>query len=246
MYLAVNIKNRMVIMKQEELVEAIVNEVKRVLALRGIQVQAGKSASSATQASVPAAAPVSVESGARDLTGMRVITQKDLEGLSGATVAIAKKAVVTPLAYDYAREKGITLKKVEAPSGQNLQASVSTAQIGSIALTVAPDFPGDSMVVKKFLSSRGFIVKEITGRKYEEAVKVLADSISRGQADLGVCIEKSGMEGPIFANRNSKVRAVHCRDTFDARAARVDIGANIVVLSAASNPEAVISGFTGI
>ena len=233
-------------MKQDELVDAIVNEVKRVLALRGIQVQAGKPAFTAPQASVPAAAPVSVESGARDLTGMRVITQKDLEGLSGAVVAIAKKAVVTPLAYDYAREKGITLKKVEAPSGQNSQTSVSTAQIGSIALTVAPNFPGDSAVVKRFLVTRGFTVKEITGRNYEEAVKGLADSVSRGQTDFGVCVEKSGMEGPIFANRNSKIRAVHCRDTFDARAARIDIGANIVVLSVASNPEAVISGFIGI
>lgn len=233
-------------MKQDELVDAIVNEVKRVLALRGIQVQAGKPAVSTPQASVPVAAPVSVESGARDLTGMRVITQKDLEGLSGVVVAIARKAVVTPLAYDYAREKGITLKKVEAPSGQNPNASVSTAQIGAISLTVAPGFPGDSSVVKKFLIARGFTVKEITGRNYEEAVKGLADSVSRGQTDFGVCVEKSGMEGPIFANRNSKVRAVHCRDTFDARAARIDIGANIVVLSAASNPEAVISGFTGI
>jgi hypothetical protein len=32
----------------------------------------------------------------------------------------------------------------------------------------------------------------------------------------------------------------------DARAARVDIDANIIVLDSTSNPEAIISGFTGL
>ena len=233
-------------MKQEELVESIVNEVKRVLALRGIQVASDNSGTPVPAFKAPLSVPVAPQSGAHDLTGLRVITQKDLESLKGTTVSIAKKAVITPLAVDYAREKGITLKKVEAPSGQNPQSSVSTAHFGRVALAVAPDFPGDSMFVKRFLISKGLDVKEISGSKYENSIYTLAEFVAGGQVDFGVCVERSGMEAPIYANRNQKIRAVHCRDTFDARSARVDIGANVVVINAGCNPEAVISGFIGL
>jgi ribose 5-phosphate isomerase RpiB len=116
----------------------------------------------------------------------------------------------------------------------------------TVALAVSPDFPGDSMVVNKFLASKGFLINDVSGKSYESAVNSLTDAVASGMSGFGVCVERTGMKGPIFANRNRNIRAVHCRETLDARSARVDIGANVIVLDSVSNPEAVIGGFIGL
>ena len=235
-------------MNQDELIEAILKEVKRVLALRGIPVTSSPAAS--TSAVSPAApAPVTGVTeqtvGSRDMAGKQVITQRDLESFKGQSIAISKKAVITPLAIDYAKEKGITINRmnqvaVPKGGGGDRQPTVTAA------LAVAPDFPSDSMVVKNFLVSKSVQVKEFSGKSYETAVNNLANAVSSGAVNFGICVEKTGMLGPIYANRNKNIRAVHCRETFDARAARVDIGANVIVLDSVSSPEAVISGFMGL
>ena len=239
-------------MNRDELVDAIIREVKNVLALRGVTVApstpsytAGKKARGI---SVPSKSVQTVKNtqsvGSSDLTGKQIITQKDLEGHGGKSITVRKNAVITPLAYDYAREKDISLNKVEQPVVSGGSAG-KTQSVINVSLAVAPDFPGDSSVVKQFLQSKGFNVKEITGKSHEAAVSSLGTSVSSGTSDFGICIERTGMEAPIYANRNKKIRAVHCRETLDARAARVDLGANVIVIDSLSNPEAVISGFIG-
>jgi len=157
---------------------------------------------------------------------------------------VTKKAILTPLAVDYAREKGITITR-SADAVASTPGAASQPVV-TAALAVASDFPDDAMFVSKFLASKGFQVRQFTGKSYESAVADLAKAVSSGASNFGVCVERTGMEGPIYANRNKGVRAVHCRETLDARAARVDIGANIIVLGSGSNPEAVIAGFIGL
>ena len=235
-------------MNQDELIEAIIKEVKRVLALKGVEIAsspASLSPAGSPASAAPASDVIDKSVGSRDMAGKQVITQKDFETLQGQSITVSKKAVITPLAFDYAKEKGITITRVDqAPltksDGGNMQPVVT------VALAVAPDFPGDSMVVKKFLASKNIQIKEFSGKSYESAVNNLANAVSSGAASFGVCVEKAGMLGPIYANRNKNIRAVHCRETFDARAARVDIGANVIVIDSVSNPEAVISGFMGL
>jgi ribose 5-phosphate isomerase RpiB len=116
----------------------------------------------------------------------------------------------------------------------------------TVALVVSSNFTGDKGVVTKLLSDMGFRVNDVSGQGYESAVKKLAAAVVSGGSHFGICIENSGMEGPIFANRNDKARAVHCRSTIEARAARIDYGANVIVIDAASDPSAVIQGFCGM
>ena len=235
-------------MNQDELIKAIIKEVKKVLALKGVEVAsspASISPAGSPATAAPAPGVIDQSLGSRDMSGKQVITQKDLEPLQGQSITVSKKAVITPLAIDYAREKGIAITKVDqAPEkksgGGNLQSVVT------VALAVAPDFPSDSMVVKNFLASKGVQINEFSGKSYETAVNNLTNAVSSGAASFGVCVEKAGMLGPIYANRNKNIRAVHCRETIDARAARVDIGANVIVIDSVSNPEAVISGFMGL
>jgi len=235
-------------MNQDELVKAIIKEVKRVLALKGVEVAsspASMSPSGSPAAAAPAPGVIDQSFGSRDMAGKQVITQKDIETIHGQSITVSKKAVITPLAIDYAKEKGITITKVdqspETKSGGGNMQSVVT-----VALAVAPDFPVDSTKVKIFLASKGVQIKEFSEKSYETAVNNLTNAVSSGAAIWGICVEKTGMLGPIFANRNKNIRAVHCRETFDARAARVDIGANVIVIDSVSSPEAVISGFMGL
>lgn len=246
-------------MNKDELIEAIIKEVKRVLAERGISVspvpgetlyQAETSpVKQPLPASVGTAQPASPQSdymiGSRDLTGKQVITQKDLETYRGTAIRVTRNAVITPLAVDYAREKGITITRVHETTAA-AGVKVPAPETVGVALVFAPDFPGDRGIVNAILSGKGFKISDFSEQNYESAVKKLSNAVVSGSVHFGVCIERSGMEGPIHANRNPRIRAVHCRATFDARAARVDYGANVIVIDSTSDPDAVISGFSGL
>jgi hypothetical protein len=238
-------------MNRDELVEAIIKEVKNVLALRGVTIAPSGSAVGSKPSTVtspakyvrPANNTQSV--GSSDLTGKQIVSQRDLEGLDGQSITVRKNAVITPLAFDYAREKGISLNKVEQPVVNRSSAGTGQPAV-NVSLAVAPDFPGDCSVVRNFLQSKGFNIKEVTGKSYEAAVTSLGTSVSSSSSDFGICVEKTGMQAPIYANRNKNIRAVHCKETMDARAARVDLGANVIVIDSTSNPEAALSGFIGL
>ncbi len=245
-------------MNQSDLIEAVVKEVRRVLAERGISVAPVSGGTAQTPSvsakpspkvfsqAVPSASPSSDSAiGSSDLTVKQVSVQRDIEGVTNSIIRVTKKAVITPLATDYAKSKGIKIERIEG-SPVISDGFVSSQSTVAVALTVSPDFSGDSGIVNSLLKSKGFQIRNFSERTYETAVKKLCGSVASGAVQFGVCIEKTGMEGPIHANRNTKIRAVHCRGTIDARAARVDYNANVIVIDSASDPDAVISGFTGI
>lgn len=245
-------------MDKNDLIESIIKEVKRVLTERGISVEASpQSASSpasvspvkqsqATPSGLPQPAAVADNTvGSRDMTGKQVITQKDLETFRDTSIRVTKKAVITPLAFDYAREKGITITRVEESSAAANNKLPATETV-AVALVISPDFPGNRVIVTSILNGKGFDIRDLSGQNYETAVKKLSDTVVSGGAHFGVCIEKTGMEGPIHANRNPAVRAVHCRTDICSRAARVDYNANVIVIDSTSDPDAVISGFCGM
>ena len=256
-------------MNRDELIETIIKEVKRVLAERGVSVapasggtiargslsEGGSAQDSSSLMQKPSAVPVTTPQpgisgvngtfGCRDLTGKQIITQKDLEKYTGVSIEVTRQAVITPLAFDYAKAKGISIKRVEKQAvTTNNPAPVM--ENGVVALVAAYNFPGDNRVVNTILTMKGFQIREFAGHSYEAAVKKLSHAVASGSVHFGICIEKTGMEGPIHANRNPKINAVHCRDTYEARAARIDYGANVIVIDSISDPEAVISGFCGI
>ena len=141
-------------MNRDELVEAIIKEVKRVLTLRGISVSSSVSSSpdvSSTSA-VSTTDKVIQSVGSSDLTGKQIITQKDLEAFKGQSITVSKKTVITPLAFDYMREKGITITRIEQPAIDKGY-SGNTQPLVNVGLVVEPDFPGDNMIVKKILES---------------------------------------------------------------------------------------------
>jgi len=238
-------------MNQQELVEAVIKEVKRVLALRGIQIDAAPQRTVAAKPEKSLSGPSVIKSPERsnsaagsDLTGKQVIVVKDIQGLEGGVLHVSRKAVITPMAIDYLREKRVTLERVDIQQKKETKLSAPGAVM--VGLAVSPDFPGNSGMLNSLLASKGLQVVEFKGQSYEAAIDSLGNAIASGAVLFGVCLENTGMLAPIHANRNRSVRAVHCRDMYEARAARVDIGANVVALDAHSDPEYVIAGFLGL
>jgi len=231
-------------MNQQELVETVLREVKRALAERGLTIGSAPATKPAASAVSPGPVPKAADSGGSDLTGKLVITLKDIQAVRGGTVNVARTAVITPMAVDYTREKGINIVRIETARRREAESAVSGA--ATVGLAVCSDFSGGGATVRSVLEAKGFAVREFTGPTYEAAVAGMCAAVASGAAAFGVCLEQTGMQGPIHANRNRTIRAVHCRDTFEARAARVDIGANVVALDSRSDPVGVISGFTGI
>jgi ribose 5-phosphate isomerase RpiB len=216
-----------------------------VLAQRGIETGGG---SAPVAAATPNAAVHTISAGTSaigttDLTGRQVITQKDLAALSNTTITVAKRSVISPLALDFAREKQILINRID-PSPQSTGSAAGPS--ATVAVAVSPDALADINTVNALCASKGMQVRKISENSYEQAVKSLAAAVASGAAQFGVCIEKSGIEGPIFANRNDNVRAVHCRTVAEARAARVEYQANVLVIGAGSDPRAVAAAFCGL
>jgi hypothetical protein len=237
-------------MNQDELIEAVVKEVKRVLALKGVQVapapekkQVAPGRAVNPQAKAAKVMPEAAL-GDSDMTGKQVIILKDLLKIPGNSVRVARKAVITPMALDYIREKGIAIVQVDVTENKIKLPSISGAVM--VGLAVSPGFPGNSGILHSILAAKGFQVREFSGPSYETAVKNMCSAVASGTAQFGICLEKTGLEGPVHANRNQVIRAVHCRGIHEARAARVDIGANVIVLDSAGDPEEIVSGFTGL
>ena len=67
---------------------------------------------------------------------------------------------------------------------------------------------------------------------YPDFGDALARAILDGRAGRGVLVCGTGIGISIAANRHKGIRAAHCRDTTDARFARLHNDANVIALGA--------------
>ncbi len=81
---------------------------------------------------------------------------------------------------------------------------------------------------------RGFTVRDLgtdteSSCDYPDFAHAVADAVARGEG-LGVLVCGTGIGMSIAANRNPKVRAALCADTFSARMTRMHNDANVLCL----------------
>jgi ribose 5-phosphate isomerase B len=67
---------------------------------------------------------------------------------------------------------------------------------------------------------------------YPDFGDALARAITEGKATKGILVCGTGIGIAIAANRHKGIRAAHCRDTTDARYARLHNDANVIALGA--------------
>ena len=158
----------------------------------------------------------------RDLTDRTLITEEDIRSAAaGGTLRIGDKALVTPLAQDLARERHITLERVQRP----------------LRIAIGADHGGFEMkeALKKVLEEMNCAYQDLgtestTAVDYPDFAQAVAQAVARKTCDLGIMIDGAGIGSCMVANKIPGIRAAMCYDEASARNSREHNGANVLTL----------------
>ena len=162
-----------------------------------------------------------------DERGKQVITEHELRAISlGDTLRIDEGAIITPLASDLARERGVTIERVRRRTA---------ARRHRIAL--GADHGGFEMkeLIKRVLADLGhdfqdFGTHSTEAVDYPDYAHAVARAVARGVCDLGIVVDGAGIGSCMVANKVPGVRASLCYDEASARNSREHNGANVLTL----------------
>jgi ribose 5-phosphate isomerase B len=161
-----------------------------------------------------------------DERGKRVITEHELrQTAAGDTVRIDDGAIITPLAADLARERGVQIERVRRRSSRRLR------------IAVGADHGGFEMKeeLKRVLADLGhdsqdFGTHSTEAVDYPDYAHMVARAVARGTCNVGIIIDGAGIGSCMTANKVPGVRAAMCYDAASARNSREHNGANVLTL----------------
>jgi ribose 5-phosphate isomerase B len=162
----------------------------------------------------------------RGKRGREVVTS---EGLAltpdGGVVRVPDGAIVTPLAEDEAKRRGIVLDR-----------SLSS---GRQCVAVGSDHGGFALKkdVVAWVGELGhqaidFGTRDENPVDYPDFARAVAEAVASGQCQLGIVIDGAGIGSAIAANKVPGVRAATCCDAAMAKNAREHNFANVLSLGA--------------
>jgi ribose 5-phosphate isomerase B len=162
-----------------------------------------------------------------DERGKTVITEHELRAASaGDTLRVDERAIITPLAEDLARERGVVIERARRrTAGRRLRVAMGA------------DHGGYEMKeeLKRVLSDLGHDFQDF-GTHSSEAVDypdfahLVARAVARGTCDAGIMIDGAGIGSCMAANKVPGVRAAMCYDEATARNSREHNGATVLTL----------------
>ena len=162
-----------------------------------------------------------------DERGKRVITEREIRQADpGDTLRIDESALITPLAEDLVRERGIKIERARRRSAASRQKIALGADHGGFEMKEA---------LKLVLADLGHDYQDF-GTHSSEAVDypdyahTVARAVSRGTCGLGIMIDGAGIGSCMVANKVPGVRAAMCYDEASARNSREHNGANVLTL----------------
>jgi ribose 5-phosphate isomerase B len=176
-----------------------------------------------------------------------IITEADARTLEiGATVELAPKGHVTPLARDTLKARRITV--LTAGADQSLPNDLApTSDVRRVC--IGSDHTGLAMkkALVQHLRGRGLNVTDVgtdttEAVDYPDIAAAVALAVSRREADAGIVIDGAGIGSAIAANKVRGVRAAMCTDETIARYSREHNGANVMTLGSTllDGPDAAI------
>jgi ribose 5-phosphate isomerase B len=162
-----------------------------------------------------------------DERAKHVITENEIRpAAAGDTLRIDEDAMLTPLAQDLVRERGIQIERVRRRRA---------AQKRRIAL--GADHGGFEMKeqIKSLLADLGhdyqdFGTHSTDAVDYPDYAHLVARAVAGGTCDLGIVVDGAGIGSCIAANKVPGVRAAMCYDEGSARNSREHNGANVLTL----------------
>ena len=166
--------------------------------------------------------------------GSELVTVDDLAHIArGGELVLRPGAVVTPLAEDAARERGIRLVE-----------RATVKDTGRLRIAVGSDHGGfrTKAVVLDELRRLGHVAFDLGTRDenavdYPDYAAAVGEAVANGQADLGIVLDGAGIGSAIAANKLAGIRAATCWDTQSAANAREHNHANVLCLGAKMLPE---------
>jgi ribose 5-phosphate isomerase B len=162
-----------------------------------------------------------------DERGKQVITESEIRAAThGDTVRIDEGALITPLALDLARERGIEIERVRRRSGVRRQRIALGADHGGYEMKEA---------IKRVLADLGhdfqdFGTHSTDAVDYPDYAHAVGRAVARGACDLGIVVDGAGIGSCMAANKVPGVRAAMCYDETTARNSREHNGANVLTL----------------
>lgn len=182
-----------------------------------------------------------------------IITEADARMIEpGATVRLAARGHITPLALDTLRERRVTVIGEDdrvTPPGASLVPAADPRRIA-----IGSDHSGVDLKahLTRWLRGRGLQVQDVgtygtAAADYPDTAAAVATLVARREADAGIVIDGAGLGSAIAANKVAGVRAAMCLNETLARYSREHNGANVLALGAtlvsAADAEAIVRRF---
>jgi len=169
------------------------------------------------------------------MDGARVITEADVlaaEESGAKSLRVAERAIVTPLAQDALREKGISLQVgVEDAAPETPRTSASDR------IALGADHGGYELkeAIKKALTEEGRKVKDVgtfstQSVDYPDFAVQVAEAVASGECGTGIIVDGSAFASAMVANKVPGILAAACWDVFTAKVAREHVNANVLTL----------------
>lgn len=156
------------------------------------------------------------------------------------TVAVPPGALVTALARDTARDRGlefVTESPNAAPSRPDAAASRATTEAPAKTIAIGCDHAGFEVkaALVAHAQSLGWTVTDLGTAStesvdYPDFAFAVARSVHLGRAARGLMIDGVGVGSAMVANKVPGVRAALCPDVFSAFNARAHNDANVLTL----------------
>jgi ribose 5-phosphate isomerase B len=162
-----------------------------------------------------------------DERGKQVITEHEISAAAeGDTLRIDERAIITPLAADRARERGITIERVRRRTASRRHRIALGADHGGFEM---------KETLKLVLADLGHDFQDFGTHSadpvdYPDYAHTVARAVARGLCDLGIIIDGAGIGSCMVANKVPGVRASLCYDEASARNSREHNGANVLTL----------------
>src|SRR5882672_6780746 len=162
-----------------------------------------------------------------DERGKVVITELEVRpASSGDTLRIDEAAILTPLAQDLVRERGIQIERVRRRTATRRKRIALGADHGGFEMKEE---------VKRVLAELGhdhqdFGTHSTEAVDYPDYAHLVARAVAGRSCDLGIMVDGAGIGSCMVANKVAGVRAAMCYDEASARNSREHNGANMLTL----------------
>lgn len=146
---------------------------------------------------------------------------------SGGELRVAQGSIVTDLALDEARRRGVRIVDAAASGG------------GRLRVAIASDHGGFQLKASVLEEVRGLGhevfdlgTRDENAVDYPDYARAVAEAVAKGNADLGIAIDGAGIGSAMAANKVPGVRAAPCWSVDAAKNAREHNFANVLTLGA--------------